>query len=329
VGRHEVTEGRASGWINIGGSLAKWHVECADCHNSHTAGGVNHLAGTNAVTTSSPLYGSGGVSMPSPPRSWAGLPGNGYTYREPLGAINTGNSSVQFEYEICFKCHTDFAWGLGSVPTSPSLGSSMTDQAMELSTSNAAYHPVVGANTINNQGTYAGGWNSGSTQTMYCSDCHTKENGNRPGGPHGSGNTFILKKPFTDAYNATLSQTQPAGDLCFDCHDISAYMTGPAVPGSPVTGFYTSAGTNLHTRHYILSTSSPTGQNAYRCVNCHARVPHGYTRKAMIVVRGEGAPYEAGGTNQGKINSAPLNASGSYNATKTTPDCTTVAGCHQ
>jgi predicted CXXCH cytochrome family protein len=328
VGRHEVTEGKSAGWINVGGSLAKWHVECADCHNSHTSGGQNHAVGTNAIPTSSPLYGTGGVSMPGSPRTWAGLPGNGYTYREPLGVVNTANTSVQYEYEICFKCHTDFAWGAGTVPSSPSLGSFLTDQAMELSAANASYHPVVGANTVNNQGTYVGGWTSGSTQTMYCSDCHTLDNGNRPLGPHGSGNSFILKKPYTDAYGA-INQTQPVGDVCFDCHDSGTYLNGTTNPGSQVTGFYTTAGTNLHTRHYQLSTGgTATGSFGYRCVNCHARIPHGYTRKALIVQRNEGAPYEAGGTGQGKISAAPLTASGNYQTTKTTTDCTTVAGCH-
>ena len=328
IGRHEATEGRSSGWINAGGSLAKWHVECADCHNAHTAGSTNHPAGTNVVASTSPLYGTGGVSRPGTPRTWAGGQGSGYSYREPLGTLNTVNTSIQYEYEVCFKCHTDFAWGTGSIPNAPSLTAPMTDQAMEFNTANASYHPVVGVNSVNSQGTYAGGWNSGNTQTMYCSDCHTLDNGNRPLGPHGSGNPALLKRPYTDTYSTTRSQTQPTTDLCFDCHDSGIYVTGLANPGSQVTGFYTTGGTNLHTRHYILSTSSPTGLYAYRCVNCHARIPHGYTRKAFVVQMNEGAPYEAGGTGQGKIQSAPLAAPGFYQTTKATTDCTTVAGCH-
>jgi hypothetical protein len=53
-----------------------------------------------------------------------------------------------------------------------------------------------------------------------------------------------------------------------------------------------------------------------------------YTRKAMIVVRNEGATYEAGTAGQGKITAAPVAVSGNYNMLKTTSDCTVVAGCH-
>ena len=51
----------------------------------------------------------------------------------------------------------------------------------------------------------------------------------------------------------------------------------------------------------------------------------------MIVRQGEGYPYEAGGTGQGKITTVSLAASGAYPVglgNKNT-NCTTVAGCHQ
>lgn len=333
VGRHEATEGRTQGWLNNG---ANWHVECADCHNAHTAGATNHTAGTNAVTvTTSPLYGAGGVSMPGSPRTWGGLAGSGYTYREPLGVINTGNFSVLYEYEICFKCHTDWAWGAiaSNAPNSPSLGIPMTDQAMEFNTANASFHPVVGVNP-STQGTLLNNWLN-PNQTMYCSDCHSKENGSRPLGPHGSNNAFILAKSYNDNYTPTVSYVQSSAlgvsdDLCFNCHSESVYQSGAA--GLAGTGF-SGPGVNLHTQHRIRAPQFAQSTFGYRCVNCHTRVSHGFNRKAMVVLQGEGAPYEAGGTNQGKIAGlvGALPASGSYavgvgnkNAT-----CNTVNGCHQ
>lgn len=337
IGRHEATEGQSAGWLN---NLNNWHVECADCHNAHTSGGTNHTSPVDPqvqLPSSSPLYGAGGVSMPGTPRSWTGFPaGSGYMYREPFGAVNTANNSVRYEYEICFKCHTDFAWGSGTVPTSPSLGLPMTDQAMEFNTANASYHPVVGGNTVNNQGTFAGGWNSGSTQTMYCSDCHTKENGNRPLGPHGSSNKFILAAPFDDTQTAK-GTYQSGGDLCFTCHDPATYLTG----GGLNTGFRTTLNTNLHTQHYTDSTNA-LSNFGYKCVNCHIRVPHGWNaRRAMVVIAGDapGSVYQlaAGPSITGFGVSGWPAAAGVWPAAGNYQDgignknanCMTVAGCHQ
>jgi hypothetical protein len=54
----------------------------------------------------------------------------------------------------------------------------------------------------------------------------------------------------------------------------------------------------------------------------------------MIVLRNEGAPYEAEGTVSGKIINIPtvnLPASGTYpvGVINKNANCTTVAGCHQ
>jgi hypothetical protein len=276
------------------------------------------------TSLTSPLYGAGGVNVSIYP-DWTG--GSGfYNYVEPIGVVGTSSLGVDKEYKICFKCHSDFAWGITGTAPASSGGYNMTDQALEFGGNSTSYHPVVSA-TGRAVGTLLNPWSIGqSTQTMYCSDCHTKEAGNRPLGPHGSSNSYILKKAFDDTYNTTLSQTQLTNDLCFDCHNQTIYVTGVATLTG--TGFMTTANTNLHTRHRIIAETS-TGLYAYRCVNCHTRIPHGYKRKAMIVQQGEW-PYEAGTVSgQGKITNAPLATSGSYSTLKTTPDCSTVSGCHQ
>ncbi len=321
VGKHKATEGQVQGWLGLGNP--NWHVECTDCHNPHTAGNTNHAATTNVVTApTSPLYGAGGVSVSIYP-TWTGTSGS-YSYIQPIGVVNITSTGVDTEYKICFKCHSDFAWGIGAAPVS-SGGYNLTDQAKEFNPGNTSHHPVIASNA-STQGTYVTPWTNGS-QTMYCSDCHTKESGNRPLGPHGSTNAYILNKAFDDTYSTTLSQTQLTSDLCFVCHNVDVYRSGSATLTG--TGFMTTAGTNLHTRHRILSEVTGTGLYAYRCVNCHTRIPHGYSRKAMIVQKDDPAPYEAGGVGQGKITAATLATSGSYDTLKTTPDCTTVAGCHQ
>ncbi len=330
IGKHEATEGQTKGWLGTGNP--NWHVECADCHNPHTAKDTNHSAPTSAVTSSSPLYGAGGVEVTTYP-SWTSGGGN-YTYIEPIGVVGTSSTGVDKEYKICFKCHSNFAWDTGTAPNS-AAGYAMTDQAMEFGGYSTSYHPVVNSNPSNQGQMKTGGdWSTGS-DLMYCSDCHTKEGGAQPWGPHGStngstnGSYYILKLPFDDEYSVTPSATQSTGDLCFDCHDVGVYLNGSETQTG--TGFFTTGGSpnkNLHTRHAIVSTT--TGSFAYRCVNCHAKIPHGYTRKAMIVAQSDTyeSTYAAGGA--AKIGSnPPLATAGSYSIYKTTPDCSTVAGCHQ
>lgn len=348
--RHEATEAKSTDWINNPSSLVKWHVECADCHNPHGAGKTLHTAPTNAVTSTSPLYGTGGVTAPSSYASWALTPTQstwpGGAYIQPMGTENISSTGVQYEYEICFKCHTDFAWGTGiSIPDSPSLGGSnkMTNQAMEFNPGNASYHPVVSANTVNSQGTYIGGWNNGSTQTMYCSDCHTKEvSSPRPQGPHGSSNNFILTKAFNDSYGNRQDNEilkQPSTDLCFTCHDPVVYLnsTQNKLIGANETGFYLQGASNynLHTQHAFRAQSASNLNFTtrkpwpYRCVDCHTRIVHGLNEKAMILAQNNlSVPGVYSGLASG--------VSGTYKLLSYTPsgagyvqgNCTTVSGCH-
>jgi predicted CXXCH cytochrome family protein len=339
-GLHNATEGRsvsaAGGWLGVAGN--GWHVECDDCHNAHTAGRLTHTPPGNAVDSTLAIYGAGGAEPPASFTAWSAPSANTYTYIEPIGVLRTSgaNLGVTTEYQICLKCHSSFAWGTGSAPTSPSLGSPMTDQAQEFNQANDSFHPVMGVNNKNNLGTFkpGSGWNNG-TQTMYCSDCHGN-NSASPNGPHGSINRFLLTTPFVDTYptSTSIAQNQPSsGDLCWNCHDVDTYLTGADNYNPSGTGFSTGGGTvtNLHTRHKTLAASSALSLYAYRCVNCHSRVPHGYgdgaTRasRAMIVKQNAGFPYEAtaGG---GKISSVTFPIQRIY--TTRDAQCSTVAGCH-
>jgi len=350
-GRHRATEGRTSspdanypGWIHEGGSQAKWHVECEDCHNPHTAGAGVHsspLASVVTLTAGSSLYGVSGVDVSFPGTNWS-APGSGaYSFIKSRGVTETTSLGVNMEYKICFKCHTLYAWSGGSIPTAASLGSAMTDQALEFNPNNLSSHPVVTANP-STLGTYVSPWTSGG-QTMYCSDCHTKSGGGTPKGPHGSTNSAILIKPFTNsgqygAMGGTSAGQQYSGDLCFDCHDANQYLRSSIT--SSVTGGtgFTQQTTNynLHTQHQYREASSANttttipNLRSYKCVNCHVRVPHGYDKKAMIVYRGDGAPYEAEGNNTGLVPSGTLlPSSGNYviSTCASTP-ANGITGCH-
>jgi predicted CXXCH cytochrome family protein len=327
---HAATEGNVKGWLG-GSYVGTWHVECQDCHNPHAAGSATHAQGANTISSASTLFGAGGVILNSAP-SWAVKTDGVYTYFEPLGVTTSASWPLpHYEYEICFKCHSDWAWSSnpGAIPPY-SQGGNLTNQALEFGGNSTSFHPVVNA-TGRTTGRLNGSWDANKgTQTMYCSDCHAKEGFTAPLGPHGSNNAVILRNSFQAAYGTQgggEAQKQPA-DLCVDCHAQTEYLTTADGQATSGTGFKTAGNLNLHTQHAwraqgsvftVLPITSPW---PYRCVNCHSRVPHGYTAKAMIVLQGAGLPYEAV-TGQGKITS--FSPQTSYSKA----DCSTVAGCHQ
>jgi len=354
--RHGAVEGRDAAapgqakynWVNDGGTSLNWHVECSDCHNSHTASNTVHISPTlaPALTSNSPLYGTAGVNVTTWP-DWATPQSTtGYVYLEGAGVLNNSVTGATYEYQICFKCHSDFAWG-SSPPSISNLNgiTKITNQAVEfnpnnVSTNNKSSHPVTVANP-NNNGTYVGPWTSGS-QMMYCSDCHTTSDGAAaPQGPHGSGNAAILYKTYTNsnqygAFNGGSVGQQNSNDLCFDCHDANQYLL--AIPTSGITGgtgFTAPGNLNLHTQHQWREAAAGntsiaiTNLRSYKCVNCHTRVPHGSKHKALIVFYGDGEAYEAPGLNTGLIGSgSSLNTPGNYvkgNCLSTTPS---TVGCH-
>lgn len=343
IGVHYATEGSsgAKGWINETGSLSNWHVECADCHNPHTAKSTYHTAPTNIVDSASPLYGSSGVDMTVSP-TWAVRTDGNYNYVKGVGVTDaTGQVGVTKEHQICFKCHSDFAWagGAGTIPDSTSLGggNKMTNQAMEFGSNSSSYHPVVQTTgrTLGTLDVTNFGWNQPpGTNLMYCSDCHTNDGNLRPKGPHGSGNSAILAwLPNGSQYGSVGGQNQQNTDLCLRCHASSKYNTNAASDASGGTGFTMAGNVNLHNRHYYLENGGSllTNRRVYKCVNCHARTAHGMNRKALVVYRGDGPAYEAEGANTGLINNgaASLPAPGSYVKTSCASyNANSVTGCH-
>ena len=343
---HEATEAGAAGWLKPANT--NWHVECADCHNPHTAGNTSHTARPPVpivgpvppmLASTSSLYGTGGVQVNVAP-TWAGGQGT-YSYLEPKGVVDMARTApgVSYEYQICLKCHSEFAWRNSTAPNSPSFSpaAAMTDQAKEFMNTGVgnSFHPVT-AVTNRTAGTLVGTWNlNKGNQSMYCSDCHNN-NAAPPQGPHGSDNKYILSTSFDDTYSPKGPGTdQLSSDLCFVCHDWNTYG---APGGGGSTGFQTTVGLNLHTRHVQDLLFSGFSTNGYKCVDCHTRIPHGWWRKAMVIVNGEGAiygaQYEAGGVGQGRIASivgGVLPASGQYvdGMANRNSNCTTVNGCHQ
>jgi hypothetical protein len=347
---HEATEARSPGWLAPGNT--NWHVECADCHNPHTAGNASHTTLPPApqvgaikplLTSTSSLYGTGGVQVNAAP-NWTGGQGT-YTYLEPKGVLDLTKTApgVSYEYQICLKCHSEFAWRNSTAPNSPSFApaAAMTDQAKEFNAGNSSFHPVT-AVTGRIQGTLVGAWqaNKGS-QTMYCSACHNN-NIAPPQGPHGSSQKFILFGSYDDALGSAGGAQQNAGDMCMTCHDAATYVM-PSLTGPAGTGFLTTGGLNLHASHAyraVPANPRPNGSLvanpiSYKCVDCHVRIPHGWGvagRRAMVILKNEGTTYgvqyEAGGAGAGLISSFAQPALPGQYGVSIGANCTTATNCH-
>ena len=251
---------------------ANRHIECVDCHNPHFAGQGNHTIGSNYAF--GPQQGVWGVSVTNT-TAWS------------APAFTTVNP-ITFQYELCFKCHSSWAYG-GSPPLSPSGGFPETDQAVEFNTLNAAYHPVedVGRNpfTLASGGSYASSLINGFTPSsrMVCSDCHGSNNASLdPAGPHGSTNPFIL----TGAWDRTTGRAGTENHLCFTCHAFSTYGEG----GTGPTGFSESDGNNLH-GVMVGGRNRANNDEPIGCMDCHLAIPHGYFRDHLIGLTNDGAPY--------------------------------------
>lgn len=245
------------------GESTQRHAECYDCHNPHATGdlsvsGVSALAGQWGVE---PLYTS----------EWSDP-----TFGE--------TSMVNLEYQLCFRCHSSYAYG-ANPPVSPSRERqfedyAQTDVARDFNPSNTAFH-VIYPGRYNTAGLsrpdgFVDGWSWQSVLT--CSDCHGSANNLDPTGPHGSQFGFILKGAWEYGVSSLVwtGNGDTQNHLCFDCHDYRVYINGDY--GS---NFLKSAnGSNLHGRH-----------GKYGCASCHAGVPHGWYKPAMIVETGDPLPY--------------------------------------
>jgi hypothetical protein len=265
------------------------HAVCMDCHNPHRAKAGTHVtdgtwygtpsAAGNAV--SNVLKGVPGVE-PSWPPEW----------QQPT--TFTTMESAEFEYQICFKCHS--YWGIGSVPNpyAPSTYSSaggtlLTDVAWEMNIKNKSGHPVVlpqsqrteslAPRELGPEQLIAPWITNRGNQTMYCSDCHGSDqelNGD-PKGPHGSNLKYILKgdNQYWPAKSTgvlyTMDDIQNGTDdgvICKNCHDI-------LIP------------------HDKWRTQMSGG--GYACVECHVAIPHGSPVSRLIGYKTWPEPYNYGG----------------------------------
>ena len=264
----------------FGSSFADRHIECGDCHESHTAQYPTPITVT-APNIKFPQQGSNGVQP---------------VFAGP-GAPTTFNFMDQaaFEYQVCMKCHSSFTtlptylpdgWGCAApcaartfVPNGLrkiTSGSALQvldsrDMAEEFNPANGSFHPVMAAGT--NPSAPAGGFTAGwgPTSRTYCTDCHTNDipaTGNTGYGPHGSPLLHILDGSTTTGAGTNYSTTGLTGaaeplvsntELCFKCHNYADYVTSATATNTR----FRDGNNNLHSEHMGGGFTNTT------CYTCH------------------------------------------------------------
>jgi predicted CXXCH cytochrome family protein len=290
---HDATEVRNSA-TNFSG--ARRHVDCADCHNAHAAAAGLHVTGTNLVT-SGVLAGVPGVEPASYP---AVLPATGvYPMTSAPQSSYTVITASSREYQICFKCHSSYAFG-SAPPIAPSGGPG-TDVAAAFNPNNRSYHPVVGAPHLRTAASnLLAPWNTTTSATrMYCTDCHGNNETTSvsvPQGAHGSTNPYMLR--FSVATWSTTSPTLSGGTgFCFNCHSASAARS-------------------MNNVHSVGSHQSRP------CQACHSASPHGSFRAGLIALTTDPAPYNNGASRLTAYTQASTPRGYSMS------NCSTASGCH-
>ena len=210
----------------------------------------------------------------------AGLSGSPVTFTASVvtGAY-TPVAAATYEYQICLKCHSGYAWLPGSPPNGLSPNGTAlkpveTDQAQEFSPMNKSGHPIVtGLDNYPNSLVVGGKkgllaaamkapWNVNvGQQTMSCTDCHnTDAAAPAAQGPHGSAAQFILRGPNANNW-PNVQNTAFSTSWCANCHN----NTSTSV---------------IHGDHH----------NNNRCYECHIVVPHGGKISRLLGANGGGLP---------------------------------------
>ncbi len=165
------------------------HVECEDCHNPHAV--MNNTA--SAPNANGFITGVRGIDQ-----------------------SGTEVDPIQYEYELCYRCHADS-------PNKP--GSHTTRQVeqnnvrLEFDPGNPSFHPVYGPGQNSNSPSLILPYTESSV--IYCTDCHASD-GVAPAGPHGSAYPTILKYRYITTDNTPESYANY--ELCYRCHDRNSIL---------------------------------------------------------------------------------------------------------
>ncbi|TKJ36636.1 MAG: hypothetical protein CEE38_10025 [Planctomycetes bacterium B3_Pla] len=194
--RHDVVRYHRVHDLKESPNTAARHVECVDCHNPHAA--QNTLAQAPVV--------------PGVMRGVSGVTASG----SPI-------EQVQYEYEVCFKCHGDNPSRAQSAITRQIT---QTNVRLEFDQTGPSFHPVVSPGINRNVPSLKSPM---TVATMiYCTDCHNSDSESGAKGPHGSNYPNLL------AYRYETSDfTQESSfsyELCYKCHSRNSILNDESFP---------------------------------------------------------------------------------------------------
>lgn len=188
------------------------HSECVDCHNPH------------AVSADQP---------------YRGIPGR---------RVGDAIVDVQYEYELCYKCHAESA----------NLPGNSTNKHAEFNISNPSFHPIEGegasAFVISLKEPYvARADKPADISVITCSSCHGSEDANGPKGPHGSTYEGLLVENYEQRDGFPEGQFTYA--LCYRCHERNSILADESFPH--------------HSRHIVGLASAAGGTSCFTCHDAH------------------------------------------------------------
>jgi len=236
---HDASEGPASPSRPLPENRASQarHATCVDCHDPHAS------ADRKAVA-------------PRAPGSLAGVWG--------IDRNGMRVQPVNFEYEVCFKCHGDSAnqpqrLGGSLAGRVPKRARPETNLRLVFDPSSAvSFHPVLGPGRNPRVPGLVAPLTSASV--IYCSDCHSSDSpsSRAPRGPHGSSFEHLLAASYTTGGKAVESPSAYA--LCYRCHQRDKLLSGESSFSRAVPG---GARESLHARHLLFPSAATS------CSTCH------------------------------------------------------------
>ncbi|HEX6363731.1 MAG TPA: hypothetical protein VFZ93_12285 [Albitalea sp.] len=273
------------------GAPTNRHVECSDCHNPHrvvknrlfndnpatpaAAGTHNHTTGhTNiasgvlrGITGVEPVY--AGAAFGTEPTSFDFKRGDG----GPGASTAVGSTWVTREYQVCLKCHSNYAYDTppnlgdsgGGTPTGVNGMARYTNQAMEFQAPLAHRGQV----STTDSGAFAG-TPPGQTYTV-----NFRTNNHRSWHPvlDATGRTHAIRRTSTTSWRAPWNATADVGTqtmYCSDCHG-SNTAVDTVVPSGGEDG--APWGPHGSANDFILkgtwNASSGSGATNTLCFKCH------------------------------------------------------------
>lgn len=195
--RHDVIRYKGVHDLKESPMATSMHVECVDCHNPHA---------TQDAPTQAPA-----------------VPG---TMRDVSGVTASGaiTEKVQYEYEVCFKCHGDNPHRIESRITRQIT---QTNTRLEFGSSNPSFHPVISPGVNQNVPSLKSPLRI--TSMIHCTSCHNSDRTSGTKGPHGSNYSNLLAYRYETS--DFTQESELSYELCYSCHSRNSILNDESFSG--------------------------------------------------------------------------------------------------